>query len=89
MNLSLLTADELRAVDAALGALGEALAMLEDVGALDEDNGVDLLDLADAVGEELERRGVEDAEYKVAAAVAGGKCMSVVRPDGKIGYLPT
>lgn len=87
MNLSALTADELRTVDTALNAMGDALAMLEDVGAIDED-GVDLLDLADAVGAELERRGVEDAEYKVAVAVAGGECMAVVRPDGQWGYVP-
>lgn len=87
MNLSMLTADELRTVDVALNTLGDALAMLEDVGAIDED-GVDLVDLSDAVGAEMERRGIEDAEYKVAAAVAGGECVPVVRPDGQTGYAP-
>lgn len=87
MNLSMLTADELRTVDAALTLMGDALAMLEDVGAIGED-GVDLLDLTDAVGEELERRGVEDAAFKVSQALAVGECVAVKRPDGEIGFAP-
>ena len=88
MNLSLLTGDELRTVGAALTVIGDALAMLEDVGAIGED-GVDLLELSDAVGEELERRGVEDAAFKVNQALAAGECVAVKRPDGQVGFGPT
>jgi len=45
--------------------------------------------LLDAVAAELEVRGYEDAEYKVAQASANGECMAVVRPDRQEGYAPT
>lgn len=61
--------------------------MLEDVGAIGKD-GVDLLDLFEVVGAEMERRGVEDAEFKVRQALAVGECLPVVRPDGQTGYMP-
>jgi hypothetical protein len=57
-------------------------------GIANEDDGIDLVELADAVAAEIEFRGYEDAEFKVARALVLGECRAVVRPDGQEGYAP-
>lgn len=59
-----------------------------DRGAADENEGVDLEALQEAITDELERRAQEDAEYYVAAAVTRGELVEVERPDGQKGYAP-
>ena len=88
LNLAALTSDELHQLDAALTALDEALLMCQDARAIDAD-GCDLLELAEAVGTELEWLSNEDAKYVVDQAMKRGECFAVVRPDGEVGYAPT
>jgi hypothetical protein len=88
MRLSALTNAELLRLDAALTALDEALVMLEDAGAANAEDGVDLIELSEALVQELGRRTMEDAEYRVKAAISSGECVPVVRPDGQTGYMP-
>jgi hypothetical protein len=56
ITLSLLSSRKLAQLDSALDLLNEALEMLLDEGAVSEREGVDLVELSDALGEELERR---------------------------------
>lgn len=88
IRLSALTNAELLRLDAALTAIDEALVMLEDAGAANAEDGVDLLDLADALVVELDRRTMEDAEYRVKTAITRGEVVPTVRPDGEWGYAP-
>ena len=88
IKLTALTGQELNEVQLALYALDDALTMLLERGAADEDEGVDLEELSEAVQDELARRAQEDAEYHVGAAVARGELVEVVRPDGQTGYAP-
>lgn len=88
INLSALTEQELNEVELALLALDEALALLLERGVTTEADGIDLEDLSEAVALEVERRGLEDAEYHVGKAVARGELVAVERPDGQIGYAP-
>lgn len=88
IRLTALTDTQLSQLDGALNVIDAALTMLLDVGAVDEEEGVDLVELGEAVGAELEVRGYEDAEYKVTQAAQVGECMAVQRPDGEIGYAP-
>lgn len=83
--LSALTAKELASVDAALSAIDATLEMLLQRRAIGED-GVDLEDLYEALGEEMQRRADEDTEYHVQLAVNRGELIEVIRPDGQIGY---
>lgn len=84
--LSMLTGDELSAVDAVLSALDATLELLFDRGAITD--GIDLEDLYEATGEEMQRRADEDADYHVQLALNLGELTEVVRPDGQIGYTP-
>lgn len=90
--LSVLATDELAQLDMALNAMDAALVMLLERGVVTEADGVDLLDLSAAVGEEVERRAVEDGAYKVefqtlfGQALAAGEIVGVIRPDGQMGY---
>lgn len=61
--LSILTSRELACLDATLTALDEALEALSGRGLVDEREGIDLLELSDAVGAELEMREVQDGVY--------------------------
>lgn len=88
ITLSALTAGELAQVDTALTLIDAALELLLDRGVCDED-GIDLIDLAEAVAGEVEARALEDAEYKVGSAIKRGECVEVLRPDGQTGYAPS
>jgi hypothetical protein len=61
IKLSTLTGRELAALDAALTALDGALDVVAERGYIDEADGVDLLELAEAVGAEVEQREAQDA----------------------------
>lgn len=88
ISLSQLTEQELNEVELALYALDDALVMLLERGVANEQQGIDLEELGEAVALEVERRGIEDAGYYVATAVARGELVEVVRPDGQVGYSP-
>lgn len=88
IKLTALTGPELDAVDAALAALDGALTLLLERGAVNEQDGVDLEALSDALADELGRRAHEDAEYRVGSAMARGEVVPVQRPDGQWGYAP-
>jgi hypothetical protein len=88
INLSGLTSLELSLIDQALNIVDAALTLLLTHGAIDEDEGVDLLALDEAVAEEIDRRMMEDAQHKVAEALTRGEIVVVVRPDGQLGYQP-
>lgn len=85
IQLSALTGPELASVDATLSALDATLELLLLRRAIGED-GINLETLYEAVGEELQRRALEDAEYHVQLAVNRGTLIEVRRPDGQIGY---
>jgi hypothetical protein len=88
INLSGLTTDELNVIHVGLFAINAALELLLDNGAVDAEDGVDLIELEEAWAVELDRRTMEDAEYKVGEALARGEVMPVRRPDGQVGYQP-
>ena len=88
MKLSGLTQQELAQVDLALTLIDEALVMLQERGICDESDGIDLVELNEAVGAEIEVRAEDDGWYKVQQAVAAGDVVEVIRPDGQEGYAP-
>ncbi len=87
-NLSALTQHELAQVDAALTLIDAALVMLQERGICDADQGIDLIELNEAVGAEIEFRADKDGRYKALEAVEIGAAVMGVRPDGEVGYAP-
>jgi hypothetical protein len=88
INLTVLTTPELVLIDVALTAINAALELLLDQGATSEEEGVDLLELEEALAVERDRRTMEDAEHKIGEALARGEVIPVRRPDGQVGYQP-
>ena len=62
-----------------------ALDMPLECGIAHEDGSIYIVERADAVSAEIEFRGYQDAEFKVAQALVRSECMVVQRPDGQIG----
>jgi len=89
MQLTALTAPELAQLETSLVLLDNSLDMLLERGVCTEEEGIDLIQLSEAVNDELARRAQEDAEFHMEVAVARGLYRKVVRPDGEVGYEPT
>ena len=88
MNLSTLTSKQLSQLDSALNIIDGALDMLLERGICTEDDGVDLVELSEAVGAEIASRADADGEYAVQVMMGWGEAVAVVRPDGQQGYAP-
>lgn len=86
IQLTSLTDDELEQLDEALTLLDEAISMLERNGLVNDEDGVDMLELIDMVTDEQERRMLEDAEYKLERHVAEGLLERFTLENGEISY---
>lgn len=86
IDLAQLTHEEIAHLDAVLVLLDGALDLLIERGVCKQAEGVSLIDLYDAVLQEIQRRAWETAARQVMEAVTAGDLMEVVRPDGQIGY---
>lgn len=88
MNLSTLTATELKSVHKAIEKFHAAYDLVA-LECMDDDDDISTEELAEAVVKEMQRRAIEDAEFKVQRGIKRGKIVPVERPDGEIGYKPT
>ncbi len=87
-NFSELTSNDLQHVLDALDALEAMEALLVDNHVVTSGAELDLVELADSIVEEMTRRAMDEAGYKVNQMLARGELDRYVRPDGEIGYAP-
>lgn len=88
LNFSELTSHELDGMLDTLDALHQLDALMDERNVVPDDMDIALVDLGDAIVEEMSRRAYEDAGLVVNQMVARGELDRYVRPDGQIGYAP-
>lgn len=88
-QFSELTSAQLETMLTTLDAVHALDALMEERHVVPGGEDIELADLGDAIIEEMTRRAMEDAGYKVNELVARGELDRYVRPDGQIGYAPS
>src|SRR5579871_2063188 len=85
-NFSEVTSAELQTMLDTIDAVYALDELTEARNVVPGDEDITLVELADAIIEEMTSRAMEDAGYKVNEMVARGELDRYVRPDGQIGY---